>query len=1325
MEIDGNIYGERSTHFMTSQISKIALERFSNFGDLLKFLRRRNGITQRELALAVGYSHAQISRLELNQRVPDLATIAARFIPALELENETEVAERFIELAAAVPRETAPAEGEAPFKGLQFFDEEDAELFFGREGLTSRLVARMKDIISDSLSTRFLAVVGASGSGKSSIVRAGLIPALKRAAPFSRWLIRALTPTDRPLEALASSLNPQPDSVASAAALMDDLSREPRSAHLAATRLLEKDRSTARGREHKGVLLVIDQFEELFTLCRDEAERRAFVDNLMTAVSEPRGTLFVVLALRADFYNQCAPYPALRESLSTRQEYIGLMNAAELRRAIEEPAVRGGWELEPGLVELLLQDVGAETGHLPEPGALPLLSHALLETWRRRQGHKMTVSGYLASGGVRGAIAETADSVFQDELDEQEQTIARNIFLRLTQLGEGEQTADTRRRTSFDEFFRIPEEAASVQSVLRKLTDARLIITDNHMAEVAHEALIREWPTLRAWLEEDREGLRLHRHLTLATEGWERHARDAGELYRGARLAQAASWAETHVSQLNALEQDFLSASQSLAGQEEAEREAQRQRELNAARELAETQRQAAVQLRKRAIYLLGAFILTLIMAGVALYQGERVRQAAVTAQTERRIATARELAAASLNNLLVDPERSILLALKSVSTTRSVDGTILPESLEALHRAIVSSPIRMTLDGHGTKVLSAAYSPDGARLATIGDDGTVILWDTTTGEELLRLQGTTEPNEFVTTKRVAYSPDGKLLIATNKNQVKIYDPVSGNLVKTLDGHQTDVTAIAISADGRLIASGALDGSAIIWDADSGRSLFQLSAHTDPIENLTFSRDGKWLVTSGDDAAMRIWDTSNGNLLQEYADFSGVVFGVTFSPAGGRFAVSDGTIHVWQFSVNTTDGQTAISKQELFTIPDAASDTFSPDGSLLAGISGNVIKIWDAATGREALTLNGHTDWVMGLAFSPDGTQLASVSMDGTVKIWSLLPGAETVAVSSAPASFGTRVAFSSNGTMFATNGGDGSATLWDAQTGESRLTLQGHSMEVLSVAFSADGTHFATGSLDGTAILWDTATGKKLFTLTAHENGVRDLAFSLDGNLLASGGFDGTAKIWDVETGRLMREIAGHQGLVLGVAFSPDGTRLATSSTDATAKIWDVKSGELIFTLSGHSSGIRDLAYSPDGSLLATGSGDGTAILWNAATGSQVLTLVGHSSGIHSVAFSPDRKYLATGSEDDTAKLWDVGTGAEILTLPGNGAGVTGVAFNPSNGGTTIAVASGITRLFRLNIEDLLALAYSRVTRSFTPAECRRYLHVDQCPPFHSLIGE
>lgn len=1302
---------------MTSQTSKIAIERFSNFGDLLKFLRRRCGVTQRELSLAVGYSHAQISRLELNQRVPDLATITARFIPALDLESEPEVAARLVELAAAIPHEAAPAEGIAPFKGLQFFNEEDAELFFGREELTSRLVTRMRDTLSDSPSTRFLAVVGASGSGKSSIVRAGLLPSLRRTVPFARWLVRTLTPTNRPLEALASSLNPQPESVASLATLMDDMARESRSALLAATRLLEKDKVTARGREHKGLLLVIDQFEELFTLCRDESERRAFVDNLMTAVTEPGGITFVVLALRADFYNQCAPYTALRDALASQQEYIGLMSAAELRRAIEEPAKRGSWELEPGLVELLLQDVGAEGGHLPEPGALPLLSHALLETWHRRQGHRLTVSGYLASGGVRGAIAETADSVFQDELDTEQQTIARNIFLRLTQLGEDEQTADTRRRTHIDEFIHKPEESSSVQIVLGKLADARLIITDNGMAEVAHEALIREWSTLRDWLEEDRESLRMHRHLTLAADGWERQSRDVGELYRGARLLQAISWADAHPSQLSGLEQVFLEASKTLANQEESEREAQRQREFSAARELAETQRQSAVQLRRRAIYLLGAFVLALIMAGVALVQGERARQTALTAQTEKRLATARELAAASLNNLNVDPERSILLALQSVATTRSVDGIILPESLEALHRSIVSSPIRMTLVGHETGVLSADYSPDGKQLATIGNDGTVIIWNAVTGEELLRLPGTTEPIDFVSTKRVAYSPDGRLLIACDRNQVKIYDPASGDLLKILGGHLADVTAIAISADGKLIASGGHDGSVMVWDSSSGDSLVQLVGHTDAIEELTFSPDGKWLVTASNDATMKIWDVLTGDILQDYVDFTGVVLGVTFSPDGKRFAFSDGTIHVWQFSLDSAEDQTTILNHELFTIPSAGSDAFSPDGSKLAGVSGNDIKLWDVASGRELLTLTSHTGWVMGLAFSPDGKWLASTSLDGTVKIWSLLPGNEMVTVSTPVAGFGTRVAYAPNGQMFATNGGDGSATLWNAKTGEPRLTLNGHSLEVLNLAFNPDGSRFATASIDGTAIIWDTVTGKKLLILTGHEFGIRDIAFSPDGSRIATGGFDGTAKVWDANTGRLIHEITEHQGLVLGVTFSPDGTHLATSSTDATAKIWDVKTGELLFTLDGHAAGIRDIAYSSNGLIIATGSGDATTILWDASTGFSMRTLIGHSSGIQSVAFSLDGKYIATGSEDDTAKVWDIGTGAEILTLPGNGVGVTGVAFNSINGKTRLAVASGGVRLFLLDVEELLTLAQSRVTRSFTAEECHKYLHLDQCP--------
>jgi WD40 repeat protein len=1305
---------------MRSQMSKLALERFTSFGDLLKFLRRRSGLTQRELSIAVGYSHAQISRLELNQRQPDLATITARFIPVLDLEDEPEVAERLLELALEMPKDAEPAPGLPPYKGLQFFDEADASLFFGREELASTLLDRLQERLSAPSPVRFLAIVGASGSGKSSVLRAGLLPALRRSMPFSRWQIHSFTPTDRPLEALASKLNRETTSVISTATLIDDLVRDPRALHLTVSRITNREKKVSpRSRTPEGLLLMIDQFEELFTLCRSETERGAFVDNLMTAVTVQGGNTFIILALRADFYSHCAPYAKLRDALADQQEYIGVMNTDELRRAMEEPAKRGDWELEPGLVDLLLQDIGAESGHPPEPGALPLMSHALLETFHRRRGRKITISGYLASGGIRGAIADTADDVFQNELDETQQTTARNIFLRLTQFGEDENTTDTRRRVKFQELIHHPEDKAHVRKVLTKLADARLITTDNEMVEVAHEALIREWPTLREWLEEDREGLRLHRHLTLAAESWERHGRDPGELYRSARLTAATAWAGAHANALSGLEEGFLSASQEQAREEEAAQEIQRQRELEAAKALAETQQRAATQLRKRALYLTGAFILALVMFGVALFQGNRARQIAVTAQEERRIATARELAAASLNNLNVDPERSILLALQSISTTRSVDGSVLPESLEALHRSIVSSPVRMTLKGHDTSVLSAVYSPDGTRLATIGSDGTVIVWDTSNGQEVLRMPGSTEPSDFVSRKRVAYSPDGKLLIASDRNFVKVYDPASGNLIKTLSGHQADVTAVAIGSDGKQIASGGLDGSAIVWDLSTGDSLLQLAGHADAIENLTFSPDGNWLITASDDATMKIWDVTTGDLLQDYVDFSGVVLGVTFSPDGKRFAFSDGTIHVWQFNPDTVGDQTKITNQELFTIPGADSDTFSPDGSKIAGVSRNDVKLWDAATGRELLTLAGHTGWAMGLAFNPDGKSLASTSLDGTVKIWNLSPGNETVAVSGPVAGFGTRVAYNPNGQEFGTNGGDGTGTFWNAETGEPRLRLTGHNLEVLNVAYSSDGTRFATGSLDGTAIVWDAIAGQKLLTLAGHQFGVRDVAFSPEGSLIATGGFDGTAKIWDAKAGALIHEITGHQGLVLGVAFSPEGTHLTTSSTDATAKIWDVKTGELLFTLAGHDSGIRDIAYSPDGAIIATGSGDGTTILWDVATGSKMLTLIGHSSGLQSLAFSPDGKLLATGSEDNTAKIWDIATGQEILTLPGSEGGVTGVGFSPSDGGAHLVVSSadGVVRLFLLRIEDLLSLAHSRVTRSFTTEECKKYLHLEQCP--------
>jgi WD40 repeat protein len=900
----------------------------------------------------------------------------------------------------------------------------------------------------------------------------------------------------------------------------------------------------------------------------------------------------------------------------------------------------------------------------------------------------------------------------------------------LTELGDETATGDTRRRATFNELILKPEERNSTHNVLKALADARLITTSEDIVEVAHEALIREWPTLRGWLEDNREGLRLHRQLTEAAQEWDGLDREPDLLYRGARLTQIQEWAGTDADEMNRLEHEFLDASLARAQQEAMEREAQQRRELEAAQKLAESEKHRAEeqtsfaqQMSKRAIYLTGAFIVALLMAFTALYFGSRARETAVIAQIERRLATGRELAAASLNNLSVDPERSILLALQSVSTTRSADGTVLPESLEALHRAIVSSPIRMTLTGHKTKVFSAAFSPDGKQLATIGDDGTTIIWDANTGEELRRLPGTTRPSDLYTEQRMAYSPDGRLLATCDSNQLKVYNPVSGELLMTLSGHEADVISVAFSRDGKYLATGSVDTTVRIWEASSGKLIRDLKGHTAEVGGLAFGPDGKLLFTSSEDGTLILWDIETGERLRELPNFT--VYKVSFNPDGTRVAAATfNGLEVWRYAPDSAEPITLEESQAILTIPDGGSGIFSPDGKWLAALSlstagGNAVKLWNAITGQELLTLAGHTDWLAGLAFSPDGKRLASTSLDGTVRIWSLASGQEMVAVTVPPAGYGNRVVYSPNGQEFATNGGDGTATIWNAKTGEPRRTFKGHSAEVMNMAFSPDGEKFATASLDTTAIVWDTATGEKLLTLSGHEVGVRDITFSPDGSKIASGGFDNTARIWDAGTGAELLKITGHEGIVPGVAFSPDGTRLATASTDGTAKIWDVKTGALIFALVGHASGVVDITFSPEGQKIATASSDATAKIWDATTGKELLTLTGHGAELRPVAFSPDGKFLATGSGDNTAKLWNVETGQELLTLPGSEGAVYGVAFSPSDGGAHLAVVSndGVVRVFLLQIDELLALAQARVTRSFTTAECHKYPHVEQCP--------
>jgi WD40 repeat protein/transcriptional regulator with XRE-family HTH domain len=1281
----------------------VSPESYTTFGDLLKYLRRRVQLTQREFAIEVGYSEQQISYLEKNHRLPDTATVAALFVPALGLDDEPTLARRLLQLAEEAHNEEERFPGPPPYKGLEFFDTTDAGLFFGRELLTARLVGHLRE-------HQFLAiVVGASGSGKSSIVRAGLIPALKRAGRLAdgtlpphgsaHWPIYIITPGTHPLEALAGIPFDKQNQAPDFPALIQGMLHDEHTLHRLATS------SSA-----KKLLLVVDQFEELFTQCQDEHERKAFIDNLMFASIEETSSLTsIVITLRADFYAHCAQYENLREALSKYQEYIGPMNAAELRRAIEEPASQGGWDLEPGLVDLVLHDVGEE------PGALPLLSHALLETWKRRHGKIMTIAGYTESGGVRGAIARTADYVYQ-ALTAEQQTITRRIFLRLTELGsvtgeDGLPAPDTRRRASLEELIPHSQDSTETHAVLQELADARLVTIGKDSVEVAHEALIREWPALRQWLTEDRAGLLFRRQLIENAREWETLDQRADVLYRGARLAEAAEWAERHADEMAVMEREFLDASLAESNAAEKEKQDQVQRELEAAQKLAETESRAAGRLRKRAIYLAGALIIAVLMAFTALFFGERARQSAALAQAESRNTLSRELAAASINNLEIDPELSILLALQSASVADTL------EAEDALHRSILTSRVLFTLH-HNAEVWSVTFSPDGKQIATASQDGTAKIWDAFTGGELLTLSG-----HRGSVNGVAFSPDGKLIATTSDDQsVKVWDATTGEELLTLLGHTAPVLRVAFSPNGTRLVTASNDGTAKVWDlsasADAGpRDLFTLTGHAGPVFDAAFSSDGMQIATSGADGDVKLWNARSGaELLSLPVKEGAFLRGVAFSPDGKRLAVAG------NFGLSVAKIWDAVTGKEIFRGP--AGDTnslydiaFSPDGRFAA--TGGVDRkatIWDAETGQVLFTLPGHTGIINGVAFSLDGTRLATASWDGTARVWDLTLARESLYIPASAPEGKMRPAYSPDGTRIAAGFGDGTAKVWDAASGKELLILRGHTGRVNWTVFSPDGTRIATGSADTTAKIWDAKTGKELITFSDHTGEVNEIAFSPDGTRLVAGSDDQTAIIWDVTNGKALFTLSGHIGDVIPVAFSPDGKRIVTGGIDSTVIIWDAHDGARLLTLIGHGDVIKSVAFNPDGTRILTASLDGTAKIWDAFTGEALLTLADPISTIEFASFSPDGKHIATADSEGMAKLWSVATGKDLLTLPVYGGEAMSTTFSPNGERLAVGVRAGIS-IFVLPMENLMALAKTRVTRSLTTEECQRYLHVNTCP--------
>lgn len=537
-------------------------------------------------------------------------------------------------------------EGQCPYRGLRVFDVGDAPFFFGREALVQWLLNEIRPAPEGQAVNRFLAIVGASGSGKSSVARAGLVAAIKHDAipDSSRWPVAILRPGLDPVESLAVALSQALNLGQNASALTDLISefqKNEKTLHLIARRSLPDHAPGMR------LMVLVDQFEEVFTLCRNEELREALIRNVLYAAKVAQGQTLMILTMRADFYAKCAVNAELAAAFSDHHILVGPMTEDELRRAIERPMQLVGGELEGGLVDLLLQDVRQQRG------ALPLLQHALLELWHKREGRRLSVKAYQEIGKLEGALQRRADVTLR-AFSADEQELCRRIFLRLTQPGEG--TEDTKRRVPIQELQSLSGGSVAAEEIVQKLADAPLLTTEGDLkqndafVEVAHEALIRNWPQLRKWIDADRAGLRTRTRLSEASREWENAGHESAYLYTGARLVVAAEWADSHPGELSSAEAEFLRLS--LEGQKQREASeleaAQRLSRAEAARaeeaeKRAKEQKQAASKLRRRAFAAAGAAIAALILLGLSVVMWRAAQQQARIANVQRLAAQSSE----------------------------------------------------------------------------------------------------------------------------------------------------------------------------------------------------------------------------------------------------------------------------------------------------------------------------------------------------------------------------------------------------------------------------------------------------------------------------------------------------------------------------------------------------------------------------------------------------------------------------------------------------------------------------------------------------------